>query len=83
MSPSLQKNAPRDRIVSVSAVMEKLNGQTKGAENGINEKAKIGEVAEQVLNSSAPVPVLDGEGHVVGKLSRERMVTALFGKEDL
>lgn len=75
------KNAPRDRIVSVGAIMEKSSGETKSAENGINEKVKIGKVAEQVLNSSAPISVLDEAGHVVGSLSRERMVTALYGKD--
>jgi len=75
------KNAPRDRIVSVRAIMEKSSGETRGAENGINGKAKIGEVAEQVLNSSTPISVLDEAGHVVGSLSRERMVSALYGKE--
>ncbi len=76
------RNAPRDRIVSVGAIMEKLQDETGSTENGISAKAKIGEVAEQVLNSPAPVPVIGEEGNILGMLSRERITKALFGKED-
>ena len=77
------RKAPRERIVSVGAIMEKLNSEAVGAENGIDAKAKIGEVAERVLNSPAPVPVVDEDGNTLGMLSRERITKALFGKEDL
>ncbi len=73
--------APRDRIVSVKAVMEEVNGGTVNGENAIQANDKIGAVAEQVLNAVNPVAVIDREGQVVGQLSRERITTALFGKE--
>jgi glycine betaine/proline transport system ATP-binding protein len=76
------RNAPRERIVSVGAIMEKHSGEAGGAENGISAKAKIGEVAEQVLSSPAPVPVVDEDGNILGVLSRERITKALFGKGD-
>ncbi len=76
------RNAPRERIVSVGAIMEKLSGEAGSGKNSISAKAKIGEVAEQVLNSPAPVPVLDEDGNTLGMLSRERITKALFGKED-
>ena len=77
------RNAPRDRIVSVGAVMEKLNGKSRSTANAIDAKAKIGEVAEQVLTASKPVPVVDADGKLAGQLSRERITKALFGSEDL
>jgi len=62
--------------------MEKLNGAAASADSSISAKAKIGEVAEQVLNSSAPVSVVDENGKQVGTLSRERITKALFGKDE-
>ncbi|MEM1200443.1 MAG: ATP-binding cassette domain-containing protein, partial [Pseudomonadota bacterium] len=77
------RNAPRDRIVSVGAVMEKPNGKSRATTNAISIKSKIGEVAEQVLTSSRPVPVVDTDGKLAGQLSRERITKALFGSEEL
>ncbi|MEM8686982.1 MAG: ATP-binding cassette domain-containing protein [Pseudomonadota bacterium] len=77
------RNAPRDRIVSVGAVMEKPNGRSKATANAISTKSKIGEVAEQVLTSAKPVPVVGTDGKLAGQLSRERITKALFGNEEL
>ncbi len=77
------RNAPRDRIVSVGAVMEKPNGKSRATTNAISMKSKIGEVAEQVLTSAKPVPVVDADGKLAGQLSRERITKALFGSEEL
>ena len=78
------ENAPRGRIVSAQAIMEKSKGKPKKA-NGtsVPALAKIGEIAEQVLNSDKPVPVSNDEGMLVGSISRARMTSALFGKEGL
>jgi len=76
------RNAPRERIVSVGAIMEKLSDAAGSSESGVRVTAKIGEVAEQVLNSSAPIRVLDEDGHTVGMLSRACITKALFGKDD-
>ncbi|MGI9351633.1 MAG: quaternary amine ABC transporter ATP-binding protein [Rhizobiaceae bacterium] len=77
------RNAPRDRIVSVGAIMDKKKGKATKTENGISVAAKIGEVAEQVLGSEKPVNVLDDSNGVVGTLTRERITRALFGKEGI
>ena len=76
------ENAPRGRIVSARAIMEKTKGKPKKA-NGSSVAAddKIGDIAEQVLNSSKPVPVVDAKGMAIGAISRQRMTSALFGKE--
>jgi len=75
------RNAPRERIVSVGAIMEKLNKTKTDTSTSINVKSKIGEVAEQVLNSTTPVPVIDEAGKIIGQLSRKRITAALFGKD--
>jgi len=75
------RNAPRDRIVSVGAIMDAKKGRTEKSGTGVLQSAKIGEVAEQVLNSAKSVSVLDGNNAVVGTVSRERMTKALFSKE--
>lgn len=77
------RNAPRGRIVSVGAVMDKVTGKTKATANPIHFKDKIGTVAERVLGSARPVQVIDDDGHVVGKLSRERITTALFSETEI
>jgi len=74
------RNAPRDRIVSVGAVMDAKKSKAS-SKNAVSAKVKIGEVAEQVLNSAKPVPVVDDQNQVVGTISRERMTKALFGKD--
>ena len=75
------ENAPRDRIVSAGAIMEKSKGKPRKASGGVSAKAKIGEIAEQVLNSDKPVAVVDDEGLKIGAISRERMTSALFARD--
>ncbi len=75
------RNAPRDRIVSVRAIMEPVNGKAPKKGDGVEGRALIGSVAEQVLNSDKPVSVVDDGNVVIGTVSRERMSKALFSKE--
>ncbi|MEM9332357.1 MAG: ATP-binding cassette domain-containing protein [Pseudomonadota bacterium] len=77
------RNAPRDRIVSVGAIMEPKTGKNSKSENGVLRSAKIGEVAERVLGSEKPVNVLDAGNKVIGTVSRERITKALFSKETI
>lgn len=77
------RNAPRDRIVSVGAIMDTPVKKGKAPTSAIKAKAKIGDVAEQVLNLTKPVAIVDEEGNLVGQLSRERITRALFGKGDI
>ncbi|MEO1140928.1 MAG: hypothetical protein AAFW66_01045, partial [Pseudomonadota bacterium] len=72
---------PRDRIVSVGAIMDPGKKNGKGKDQGISPKEKIGEVAEQVLSSEKPVNVVDADSNVIGTVSRERITKALFGKD--
>ena len=73
------RNAPHQRIISVSAVMEPV---TSTAEGEVSADAKIGEVAQQVLLADDPVGVVDAEGELVGSINRGDIATALFARED-
>ncbi len=79
------RNAPRDRIVSAAAIMEKAPAKASRKVSGasVPAGAKIGEIAEQVINSDTPTPVTDTDGHLLGHVDRHRITRALFGKGDI
>ncbi len=77
------KNAPRDRIVTVQAIMEPADSGKGGNGTGVSGRSLIGEVAEQVLNSDTPVNVTDSKDNLIGTISRERISRALFSKESI
>ena len=71
------KNAPRERIVSVGAIMQPATDSASGT---VSSTAKIGSVAEQVLTSEHPVAVVDeASGNVVGSIDRHNVATSIFG----
>ncbi|MGI9373431.1 MAG: quaternary amine ABC transporter ATP-binding protein [Hyphomicrobiales bacterium] len=74
------RNAPQDRIVSVGAVMSAENGRDVAADRVVKASAKIGDVAEQVLNSDSPITVIDEQDLIVGTISRAQISKALFGR---
>ncbi len=75
------RKAPRDRIVSVGAIMTPEAAAGRTSENGVSSRALIGEVAEQVLNADGTVDVVDENMAVIGTLTRQRMSKALFGRD--
>lgn len=71
------KNAPRERIVSVGAIMQPA---TDAATGQVPMTAKIGTVAEQVLTSEQPVAVVDEASNaIVGSIDRHTVATSIFG----
>jgi glycine betaine/proline transport system ATP-binding protein len=71
------KNAPRDRIVTLGAIMEKAPRGRKPAEH-LHMKTKIGDAAAEVLGSEKPVAVVDDDNRTVGIVTRERMIGTLY-----
>ena len=69
------KNAPRERILSVRAIMEPPR---EGCGGVVAANAKLGAVAEQVMASDAPLAVTQGEA-VVGSVTRQGLASAIFG----
>ncbi|MEM8698014.1 MAG: ATP-binding cassette domain-containing protein [Pseudomonadota bacterium] len=72
------KNAPRERIISVGAIMEPATGAEEGA---VPASAKIGTVAGQVLTSESPVAVTGADGKVIGALTRQQVAETIFGRD--
>jgi len=72
------KEAPRAKLISARTAMAPING-TIDAARGIPAEAKIEQVAARVLESDAPVPVVDGGGRAIGQLTRARIIEILFG----
>ncbi|MFK7944903.1 MAG: ATP-binding cassette domain-containing protein, partial [Paracoccaceae bacterium] len=71
------KNAPRERIISVRAIMDPVQ---EGAEGRVSASAKIGAVAEQVLTADRPVAVVDDDTQqVIGSLTRKDVAATIFG----
>ncbi len=72
------KEAPRAKLISARTAMAPING-TIDAARGIPAEAKIEQVAARVLESDAPVPVVDRGGMAIGQLTRARIIEILFG----
>ncbi|MEL7542736.1 MAG: ATP-binding cassette domain-containing protein [Pseudomonadota bacterium] len=75
------RKAPRDRIVTVGAIMSKQAANGATSETGVSSRALIGEVAERVLNADEALAVIDEQHRVVGEVTRHQMSKALFGRE--
>jgi len=73
------KNAPRERIISARAIMQAAAPGASG-ELGVAGDTKLGDLALRVLTSEVPVPVLGEDGAVVGIVTREALVQALYGE---
>ncbi len=71
------KNAPRERIISVRAVMQPLSDRAQ-INHPLEAGAKIGSVAARVLGSDQPIAVAEDGRGLVGEVSREHIVAALF-----
>ena len=70
------QNAPRDQIISLSRIARP--GKSRSAKNALTGASKIGEVAAHVLAAEEPLPVKDENGVVIGVVSREDMIRALY-----
>jgi glycine betaine/proline transport system ATP-binding protein len=70
------KEAPRDRVISVRSIMARsppVNGSAP-----IPAEARLGEIAPRVLAADGPVPVVDGSGALIGSVSRDALIAALY-----
>jgi len=70
------RNAPRERIVSIAAIVDKAIRAP--AAPVIPAATKIGDAAAQVLASDDPVGVIDETGRMIGAVTRQQMIAALF-----
>ena len=70
------KNAPRDKIISVGSIMSVGDG--KSIDITVSEHDKIGHVAAMVLALDQNIGVTNAEGAVIGVVTRQAMIAALF-----
>jgi glycine betaine/proline transport system ATP-binding protein len=70
------KNAPRDRIVALSAIVQASQAPPQGVP--LDGHMKIGEAAARVLASDGPIAVVDEDGKPLGVVTRDAMIAALY-----
>ena len=71
------RHVPLDKVLSVGSVMDK---GASGDGDGIPVAAKITEIAEQVVEATGPLLVVDENGVGVGAIDRAAVIRILIGK---
>ncbi len=71
---------PREKVLTVTAVMDKVTKNEKLTHKSINENDLIEKVAEYVLGEEKPVPVINSKRQIIGVLHRKKVLNVLFGK---
>jgi glycine betaine/proline transport system ATP-binding protein len=71
------RNAPHEKIISIKKIMTPLDGAV--ADTPVSGDAKIGEVAQQVIASDLPTPVVDDAGRRIGMITRDAISAEIFG----
>lgn len=74
------RNVPHDRLLSVRSVMTPASSRPP-SDASILAQTLLANVARHVLSSEGPVDVIDDKGTLVGTLSRDVLIDALYGGE--
>jgi glycine betaine/proline transport system ATP-binding protein len=70
------RNAPRDKIISLGSIAQKSKG--KASSTKIPADTKLADAAAQLLNADQPISITDANGRVIGAVTREAMIAALY-----
>jgi glycine betaine/proline transport system ATP-binding protein len=73
------EEVPREKVLKIESVMDAACSDNLMSELSVNANTIIETVAESILNSSAPVRVVDDEGLTVGSITAAKIVHVLFG----
>ncbi len=73
------EKVPRSRVVTVRTAMGAVQHNLIGA--AITPDALVGDVAEQVMASDSPLPVVDAGGVMIGALDRSAVTAILLNRE--
>ena len=76
------RSVPREQVLKVATVMDALPDNYPPSETPVSANVIIEEVAERVLSSTRPVPVVDDNNQIVGVLNPENILRILFNKND-
>ena len=70
-------NAPKARLISVGRIMQPADGVDRELQ-AISVDARLETVAQRVMLSEQPVPVVNAQGEIVGALDRAQLAKTLF-----
>jgi glycine betaine/proline transport system ATP-binding protein len=76
------EEVPREKVLKIGSVMDAVNADDSMGDLSVNANAIIESVAETILNSTAPVRVVDDEGQTVGSITAAKIVHVLFGNHN-
>ena len=71
------RDIPKAKLLTVASVMGPADGD-RGDGPAVTDDQRIGDVAGLVIGQDKPVTVVNGSGNVVGSLTRQQVVDALF-----
>ncbi|MFY2823874.1 quaternary amine ABC transporter ATP-binding protein [Ruegeria sp. MALMAid1280] len=71
------RHIPRSKVLTVGGVM---NAGGTGEGEPIAQSARVSDVAERIIASDVPLPVVDANGQSVGAIDRKAVAHVLFGK---
>jgi glycine betaine/proline transport system ATP-binding protein len=74
------RNAPRDKIISLGSIAQKSKGRASSLK--ILADTKLADAAAQLLHADEPISITDSDGRVVGAVTREAMIAALYPEAD-
>ena len=70
------RHIPRSKVLTAGGLMTK---DAAGSGEPIPQTARISDVAERIITADNPVPVVDGNGKIVGSIDRLAVAKVLFG----
>lgn len=70
------QHIPRSKVLTVSSIIDK---KLKGQGDPILSTQRVSDIAERVIISDTPIPVVDLDGKPLGAISREAVAKVLFG----
>ncbi len=73
------RDIPRAKVLTTGAIMEPLQNR-ESLRGRVSMHSKIAEVSEQVVAADGDVAVVDDDGNMVGRLSRDTVLAVLVGK---
>ena len=73
------EEVPREKVLKIEAVMDPYDPDEDMSDMKVSKDAIIETVAEDILSTDKPVPVIDAAGEIVGALHASHIIHALFG----
>ena len=75
------KDVPRARVLTVRAIMEPLAGELD-PETAVSEDMALDDLLPRIVGRTEPLGVNDGDGHLIGQVTRDVLVRALASEQE-